>query len=177
MARSTYDPATYPAGVPNPLGPRVHAWNDYSGAYGTRYHGGVWTRPQQRFGYAAHPLSGVVGLGLAEVPWPCWDVPGFSDCHVACQSAGAAECQGSVPGGLPYWVDRGYASLQECVDDLGRACDFQQCIPAHCPEHAPVPRQGTTRMGMPGPSKQAWLVMGGVGLGMLAVAVYLNRRK
>ena len=58
---SIYDPATYPRGVPNPLGPRVHAWNDYPGAYGTRYHGSVWTRPMQSFPWRARPLSGLGG--------------------------------------------------------------------------------------------------------------------
>jgi hypothetical protein len=41
-----YDPESYPHGVPNPFGPRVHAWNGGPMDQGTRYHGSVWTRPQ-----------------------------------------------------------------------------------------------------------------------------------
>lgn len=43
---SIYDPDNYPQGVPNPLGPRVHAWTGGPFDEGTRYHGAIWTRPQ-----------------------------------------------------------------------------------------------------------------------------------
>lgn len=175
---SIYDPATYPRGVPNPQVPHVHAWNNYPGAYGTRYHGSVWTQPMQRFPWRPVPMSGVgaVGLGLAEVPWPCWEVPGFGECHVACQQAARPKCESAEPGGNPLWVAYGYPSLQACVDEQARACDFQECMPRYCPEHVPAPRQGKTEVGAPG-GTSAWLMAGGLGLGMIALAIYLNRSK
>jgi hypothetical protein len=61
---SYYDPETYPQGVPNPYGARVHAWNptwkggppEYGG---TRYHGGVWTRPDYELPFERRPLWGL----------------------------------------------------------------------------------------------------------------------
>lgn len=63
MFRFSYDPNTYPEGVPNPYGVRVHAWKGGPLNEGTRYHGPVYTRPmfdQDR--WAARPLG---GLGFA----------------------------------------------------------------------------------------------------------------
>lgn len=58
-----YDPSSYPQGVPNPYGPRVHAWNGGAWDQGTRYHGSVWTRPQQRIRWSNRPIA---GLGQAD---------------------------------------------------------------------------------------------------------------
>lgn len=57
---SIYDPRTYPQGVPNPYGPRVHAWN---GDQGTRYHGPIYTRPMATFPGHARPLWSGESLG------------------------------------------------------------------------------------------------------------------
>lgn len=59
MAKSIYDPATYPAGVPNPYGPRVHAWNGGPWDQGTRFHGAIYDRPQATFPWHERPLWGV----------------------------------------------------------------------------------------------------------------------
>lgn len=56
-----YNPMSYPAGVPNPYGPRVHAWKGGPYNEGTRYHGPIYTRPMARFRYAATPLRGDEG--------------------------------------------------------------------------------------------------------------------
>lgn len=58
--RSIYDPSTYPQGVLNPYGPRVHAWN---GDQGTRYHGPIYTRPMATFPGHARPLWSGESLG------------------------------------------------------------------------------------------------------------------
>lgn len=58
--RSIYDPSTYPQGVPNPYGPRVHAWN---GDQGTRYHGPIYTRPMATFPKRVRPLWSGESLG------------------------------------------------------------------------------------------------------------------
>ena len=57
MLDATAQP-TYP-GVPNPLGPRVHAWNGGLYAQGTRYHGPVYTRPQADLPWRPRPLYGL----------------------------------------------------------------------------------------------------------------------
>jgi hypothetical protein len=54
-----YDPASYPAGVPNPLGVRVHAWKGGPRNEGTRYHGPIYTRPAYRLPWHETPLWGV----------------------------------------------------------------------------------------------------------------------
>jgi len=66
--RSLYDPSTYPQGVANPYGARVHAWNEEGPAeYGTRYHGGVWTQPMPADPWQPRPIAGVGCLGCADV--------------------------------------------------------------------------------------------------------------
>jgi hypothetical protein len=62
MAMS-YDPSTYPQDVPNPLGPRVHAWNGGPWDQGTRFRGAVWTRPQ------GPPSAGNENPWVAGGPW------------------------------------------------------------------------------------------------------------
>jgi hypothetical protein len=59
-----YDPSSYPQGVPNPYGARVHAWNGGPWNQGTRYHGSVWTRPDWRPQFLPRPIS---GLGAVQV--------------------------------------------------------------------------------------------------------------
>jgi hypothetical protein len=63
--RSIYDPETYPEGVPNPFGPRVHAWKGGPRNEGTRYHGPVYARPDYRLPWQRRPLWGV-GAEAAE---------------------------------------------------------------------------------------------------------------
>jgi len=55
---SIYDPKTYPQGVPNPYGPRVHAWHGGPLNEGTRYHGPVYGRPMATFPWHERPLWG-----------------------------------------------------------------------------------------------------------------------
>jgi hypothetical protein len=59
--KSLYDPSTYPQGVPNPYGPRVHAWNGGPWDQGTRYHGAIYDRPQATFPWHERPLAAVGG--------------------------------------------------------------------------------------------------------------------
>lgn len=60
---SIYDPKTYPQGVPNPYGPRVHAWHGGPLNEGTRFHGPVYGRPMATFPWHERPLwsGGVAG--------------------------------------------------------------------------------------------------------------------
>ena len=58
MTRSIYDPSTYPQGVPNPYGVRVHAWTGGPFNEGQRFHGPVYTRPQATFPWHERPLQG-----------------------------------------------------------------------------------------------------------------------
>lgn len=64
MTRSIYDPAGYPPGVPNPYGGRIHAWNEGPAAYGTRYHGSVWTKPMWSPELVQRPIRGIGGLDV-----------------------------------------------------------------------------------------------------------------
>lgn len=57
--KSIYDPSTYPRGVPNPYGPRVHAWTGGPFSEGSRFHGPVYTRPQATLPWQERPLWGV----------------------------------------------------------------------------------------------------------------------
>lgn len=56
---SIYDNRHYPAGVPSPYGPRVHAWTGGPFNEGSRFHGPVYTRPQATFPWHERPLWGV----------------------------------------------------------------------------------------------------------------------
>lgn len=79
---SQYDPSQYPASVANPLGPRVHAWNDLPYNSGSRYHGLLLSRPywsgNDGSTWTTNPVllgeneRDVSGLGAAEFPgsWP-----------------------------------------------------------------------------------------------------------
>ncbi len=54
---SIYNPSTYPKGVPNPYGFRIHP-------YATRYHGPVYTRPEFRKEWRSRPLNGLGGTNM-----------------------------------------------------------------------------------------------------------------
>jgi hypothetical protein len=81
--KSLYDPSTYPQGVPNPYGPRVHAWTGGPFDEGTRFHGAVYTRPQATFPWHERPLwsGGVQGVGaepvVSSVNRQWWDDPAY----------------------------------------------------------------------------------------------------
>lgn len=66
--RSIYDPSGYPAGVPNPYGVRVHAWNGGPMDMGTRYHGAVPTRPMWSGETVPMPLNGLGAESVNLVP-------------------------------------------------------------------------------------------------------------
>lgn len=91
---SIYDHHNYPQGVPNPLGPRVHAWTGGPMDEGTRYHGAIWTRPQSE--------------PMAWNPTPRWQpfVPGYESLTgmsggCGCRGAGQADGEGSTS--IPIW--------------------------------------------------------------------------
>ncbi len=80
---SIYDPSTYPQGVPNPLGPRVHAWTGGPFNEGQRFHGPVYTRPQATLPWQERPLWGVGSepiVGSASRQW--WDDPAYQAIRV-----------------------------------------------------------------------------------------------
>jgi hypothetical protein len=120
MTRSIYDPASYPQGVPNPWGPRVHAWNGGPWDQGTRYHGSVWTRPQwNEAEYAARPFAGVGAVGPsapAEIPQKCWSQPGFASCYERVLNTAWDWCEEPVAdGSYPRWQEQ-YGSAEACAN-------------------------------------------------------------
>lgn len=74
---SIYDPSTYPQGVPNPYGPRVHAWNGGPWDQGTRYHGAIYDRPQATLPWQERPLWGVGEPVVSSVNRQWWDDPTY----------------------------------------------------------------------------------------------------
>jgi hypothetical protein len=168
----SYDPASYPCGVPSPYGARVHAWNQGPYAQGTRYHGSVWTRPAYRLPWQARPYA---GLGAAEspIPWRCWDAPGFKPCHAEQWQQAYAWCTAPDAGGHPWWESSG-ATLDECVTANTQQRTLERCVPRYCPGQSADFRQA--ELVDSSSAILPWLLAGGAGLMLVAVALYSRGR-
>lgn len=88
---SIYDPDNYPQGVPNPLGPRVHAWTGGPLDEGTRYHGAIWTRPQ------SEPVT------TTDIPRWAPLRPGYESLSGGCGCRGAAGADDMASTIPPLW--------------------------------------------------------------------------
>lgn len=70
--------------------------------------------------------------GLGEIPWQCWDTPGFKACHGAQWEAARNMCDpnfGGSPGEFP--------SVSDCINVMSGALTENECVPQYCPETSP----------------------------------------
>ena len=165
MTRSIYDPASYPQGVPNPYGPRVHAWNGGPWDQGTRYHGSVWTRPQwNEAEYAARPFAGVgVVPPAASIPDPCWQQRGFTECYERVLETAWDWCEEPIgAGGYPRWQEE-YGSVEACADRNANSGTVEYCA-KYCRELGPDPNV-------------LYYAAAGAGLLMIMAAMSLKEKK
>lgn len=122
------------------MDPRTPRYVDYSNlnarydrsvlsGYGGGSLGGssLGTMPPQ----AAAGVGGKL-LGLGEIPWQCWDAPGFKSCHSAQWEAARKMCDpnfGGSPGEFP--------SVGDCINVMSGALAENECVPQYCPETSP----------------------------------------
>jgi hypothetical protein len=80
---------------------------------------------------------GATALGGGNIPWQCWDEPGFKDCHAECWNEEAANCRNNVdigPGGI-------YETMDECIADMTTTCAVERCVSQYCSQSY-VPSRG-----------------------------------
>jgi len=166
MTVSMYDPASYPRGVPNPYGPRVHAWNGGPWDQGTRYHGSVWTRPQWDPRWAARPFA---GLGATtrpppvDIPDKCWQRAGFTPCYERVLDTAWDWCEEPLgAGGYPRWQEE-YGSVEACADLNARWGTKEYCA-QYCPELGSDPN-------LP------YYIAAGLGVLMIGAAMALKQKR
>jgi len=158
---SIYDPSTYPRGVPNPYGPRVHAWNDGPYAQGTRYHGSVWTRPMWGAPWRPRPFAGLGQTAAEQIPPTCWNNGEFTSCYQRLVEEAFDWCGEEVSVGYPRWQQE-YGSIDACADRVANEGTLEFCVPKYCPQ---------------GKSNLPWILAGVAGIAMIGVAVSLNRAR
>jgi hypothetical protein len=171
---SMYDPASYPKGVPNPYGARVHAWNSGPYAQGTRYHGAVWTRPAYRLPWQRRPIAGLGVEGGSSLPWQCWDEPGFKECHGECWADAHAWCTSPQPDGRQWWQSSG-GTLDDCITRNTDQRAFERCVPRYCAQYGENYRAGAL-INLRNPNLP-WVLAAVAGAGLAGVAVYLRSKR
>jgi hypothetical protein len=112
---------------------------------------------------------------LAEIPWQCWDAPGFKECHSKQWSEAVRLCElGSGAADFPY------ASVPECVNQTTTILALRNCA-GLCPAgtELPQPEQDevldSDRAYKPGALSTDTKILLGVGLAVI-VSVVLARR-
>ncbi len=86
---------------------------------------------------AVSGLRGLRGLGSSaapgEIPWQCWNIQAFKDCHAAQWSAAHTDC---VQNAAQYGM-----SVDDCTAAYSAANDGSICVPQNCNQYAAIANQ------------------------------------
>ncbi len=79
-------------------------------------------------GRALGVYGSALGTGVAStIPGPCWDVPGFQDCHGQWFAQAQKDCQGGE-------ADANFnGDMDACTDIYADQYSIQNCVPKFCP--------------------------------------------
>jgi hypothetical protein len=82
----------------------------------------------------------VAGLGSSaapgEIPWQCWGIQAFQDCHAQQFAAAAQDCQTNA---AQYGM-----SVDDCTNAYSAANDAAVCVPKNCAQYAAIAQQTGT---------------------------------
>jgi len=91
--------------------------------------------PQAPRGFGLRGLGGA--LGASNVPGPCWEIPGFKDCHGAQWKYAQQKCNATEAAKFGGSVDK---CIEAYTDDLA----WTSCVPTYCPQKsAPTRKSGS----------------------------------
>ncbi len=82
----------------------------------------------------------VSGLGSSaapgEIPWQCWGIQAFQDCHAQQFAVAAQDCQQNA---AQYGM-----SVDDCTNAFSAANDASVCVPPNCAQYAAIANQTAT---------------------------------
>jgi hypothetical protein len=119
---------------------------NYSPIQGGRSRSPLYQGQIQRHGVVQSDTMGeyfvnaaVQGLGSSaapgEVPWQCWGIQAFQDCHAAQWAAAQKDCQANA---AQYGM-----SVDDCTTAFSAANDGSICVPQNCNQYAAISNQTT----------------------------------
>lgn len=87
--------------------------------------------------FANAAVSGLRGLGSSaapgEIPWQCWNIKAFQDCHAAQWAAAHQDC---LTNAAQYGM-----SVDDCTAAYSAANDGSICVPQNCQQYAAIANQ------------------------------------
>ncbi len=86
---------------------------------------------------AVSGLRGLRGLGSSaapgEIPWQCWNITAFQNCHAQQFAVAAQDCQQNA---AQYGM-----SVDDCTNAYSAANDAAVCVPQNCAQYAAIAQQ------------------------------------
>jgi hypothetical protein len=89
------------------------------------------------------PYQAVNGLGSSaapgEIPWQCWGIQAFKDCHVANWAAAQKDCASGTAAKYGMTID-------DCTNSFSAGDDGSKCVPKYCGQYAAITAPATATL-------------------------------
>lgn len=92
-----------------------------------------------------NPNIGLRGLGNLPVnrniPFQCWERPGFKDCHAVAYDEGRDLCAYCAQNPEDEHLCGGFTSMEDCVERVVNDMSWKNCVASFCPQQDPGMRE------------------------------------
>lgn len=91
------------------------------------------------------PNIGLQGLGALpanrNIPFQCWERPGFKDCHAVAYDEGKSYCAYCAENPDDTALCGGFSTMDDCIERVVNDMAWKNCVASFCPQQDPGMRE------------------------------------